>query len=62
MIAIGGGYGTLSEIAYALVLGKPVVALNSWHVVRPEQTEPDAGMHRAATVEEAVEWIEVQLG
>ncbi|RMG69190.1 MAG: TIGR00725 family protein [Calditrichaeota bacterium] len=29
-IAINGRYGTLSEIAYALQLGKPVVALHPW--------------------------------
>lgn len=29
-IAINGKYGTLSEIAYALQLGKPVITLNSW--------------------------------
>jgi uncharacterized protein (TIGR00725 family) len=61
MIAIGGGYGTLSEIAFALVLGKPVVAVNSWHVVRPDHTEPDAGVHCAASAEEAIEWIEARL-
>jgi len=62
MIAVGGGYGTLSEIAFALVLGKPVVAVNTWRVVRPEQTEPDPGVHRAASAAEAVEWIEARLG
>ena len=30
LIAIGGGLGTLSEIAMALRLGKRVVALRSW--------------------------------
>lgn len=30
VIAIGGGFGTLSEIALALKMGKPVVHLNSW--------------------------------
>ena len=34
-IAIGGKYGTLSEIAYCLQLNKPVCGLNSW----PEITE-----------------------
>jgi uncharacterized protein (TIGR00725 family) len=29
-IAIAGKYGTLSEIAYALQLEKPVITLNSW--------------------------------
>jgi uncharacterized protein (TIGR00725 family) len=30
MIAVGGGFGTLSEIALALKIGRPVVAVNSW--------------------------------
>lgn len=29
LIAVGGGYGTLSEIAMALKIGKPVIALRS---------------------------------
>ena len=32
LIAIGGGYGTLSEIAFALQLGKPVVGIRSWDI------------------------------
>ena len=31
-IAIGGSFGTLSEIAIALNLGKPVIALKSWEI------------------------------
>ena len=30
VIAVGGEYGTLSEIAFALKLGKPVIGLKSW--------------------------------
>lgn len=30
VVAVGGRYGTLSEIALALQLGKPVVGLNTW--------------------------------
>jgi uncharacterized protein (TIGR00725 family) len=32
LIAVGGGYGTLSEIALALKAGKPVVGLKTWAV------------------------------
>jgi uncharacterized protein (TIGR00725 family) len=32
LIAIGGKYGTLSEIAFALQLGKPVVGIRSWDI------------------------------
>jgi uncharacterized protein (TIGR00725 family) len=61
IIAIGGGFGTLSEMAFGLVLGKPVVALNSWSVTRPGETEADPMVQRASTAEEAVEWIEHRL-
>ncbi len=32
VIAVGGAYGTLSEIALALKIGRPVVALGSWRI------------------------------
>lgn len=31
LIAIGGEFGTLSEIAFALKMGKPVISLDSWN-------------------------------
>lgn len=31
-IAIGGEYGTLSEIAFALKAGKPVIGINTWDI------------------------------
>ncbi len=31
-IAISGSFGTLSEIAFAMTLGKPVVSLGSWKI------------------------------
>ena len=36
LVAVGGGYGTLSEIAYALKLGVPVVGLYTWELSRPD--------------------------
>jgi uncharacterized protein (TIGR00725 family) len=32
LVAIGGGYGTLSEVALALRAGKPVVGVGTWDV------------------------------
>lgn len=32
LIAIGGEYGTLSEIAFALQLGKPVIGVRTWEI------------------------------
>ncbi|MCX8126100.1 MAG: TIGR00725 family protein [Dehalococcoidia bacterium] len=34
VIAVGGEYGTLSEIAFALKLGVPVVGLGTWRLYR----------------------------
>ncbi len=39
VIAIGGGYGTLSEIGHALRNGIPVVGLNTWSLSRNGQTD-----------------------
>lgn len=32
LLAIGGQYGTLSEIAYALQMGKPVAGIGTWEI------------------------------
>jgi uncharacterized protein (TIGR00725 family) len=32
LIAVGGEYGTLSEIAFALQLGKPVAGIKTWDI------------------------------
>ena len=42
VIAIGGGHGTLSEIALALKLGRPVVGLDTWAVHEVEQVSTPA--------------------
>ena len=34
VIAVGGSYGTLSEIGHALQSGIPVIGLNSWSICR----------------------------
>lgn len=39
VIAIGGSYGTLSEIAFARQLGVPVVGLNTWALSRNGQRD-----------------------
>lgn len=39
VIAIGGDYGTLSEIAFALKSGTPVVGLNTWTLSRNGQED-----------------------
>jgi uncharacterized protein (TIGR00725 family) len=39
VIAIGGSYGTLSEIAHALQAGIPVIGLNTWAFSRNNKPE-----------------------
>ncbi len=53
VIAIGGEWGTLSEIAFARRLERPVVALRSWPLRNREGT--DVGIVEAETPAEAVE-------
>ena len=52
VIAIGGGYGTLSEIAYALKNSIPVIGLNTWSLSRNEQG--DDSIIRVQSATEAV--------
>ena len=53
LIAIGGGYGTLSEIAFAHKLGIPVVGIDTWNLTK--EGEPDTRLVQASDAEEAVQ-------
>ena len=53
-IAIDGSYGTLSEIAIALNLGRPVVGLGTWRISADDGVE-DERILRAAGPAQAVE-------
>lgn len=52
-IAIGGEFGTLSEIAFALKAGKPVIGIDTWDI---------KGVLKASTPEVAVEKLFHILG
>jgi uncharacterized protein (TIGR00725 family) len=52
LVAVGGGHGTLSEVALALKLGRPVVGLGTWAV---------HGVDEVTTPAEAVERVARQL-
>lgn len=54
VVAVDGSYGTLSELAFALQLGKPIVGLQTWEV--------DARIYRAQTPTEAVQWAVQAIG
>jgi len=49
LVAVGGSYGTLSEIAFALKMGKGVIGLKTWQI---------EGVKQVATVEEILVLIE----
>lgn len=53
VIAIGGGYGTLSEIGHALRNDIPVIGLNTWSLSRNAQ--PDNSIVPAQNPAEAVQ-------
>jgi uncharacterized protein (TIGR00725 family) len=55
LIAIGGGWGTLSEIALGLRLGRPVVLLGSWGDLLPARyaRDGDADPERIIIAENA---------
>lgn len=52
LVAVAGAFGTLSEMALALVAGKPVVALGGWELARAG--EPVDAIVRATSPEDAV--------
>jgi uncharacterized protein (TIGR00725 family) len=54
VIAVGGEWGTLSEIGHARTFGKPVVALHSWGLTGRERMEGAPGVVPVETAEEAV--------
>lgn len=54
VIAVGGGYGTLSEIAFALKSGLPVVGMGTWDAVGKEDALP---IIRVGSAEEAVQTV-----
>lgn len=57
VIAIGGGFGTLSEIGLALKMGKRVIHIGSW-ILEPERLDrfavADSDYREASSAEEAV--------
>jgi uncharacterized protein (TIGR00725 family) len=52
VIAISGEFGTLSEVAFALKLGKPVLGLGTWELSK--RGKPVEAITRVGTPEEAV--------
>ena len=56
VVAIGGGYGTLSEIGLALKMGRPVVGLGTWELRQTGQP-----VDAVVPVETAVQAVDLAL-
>jgi uncharacterized protein (TIGR00725 family) len=54
VIAVGGKYGTLSEIAFALQAGKPVCAIGRWGSIE--------GVVPVSSPEDAIAFVQKKLG
>jgi uncharacterized protein (TIGR00725 family) len=54
VVAVGGEWGTLSEIGHARTFGKTVVALHSWGLTGRERMEGAPGVIPVDSAEEAV--------
>ncbi len=57
VIAVGGEYGTLSEIGMALKMGKPVVTIDSWSIERRGKVD-----ERIVVAKDAEEAIKLACG
>ncbi len=56
VVAVGGSFGTLSEIAFALKHNVPVIGLKSWML--PEHRLPTEGVRPVDTPAEAVDLVD----
>ncbi len=59
VVAVGGGLGTLSEIALALRNGRPTIGIQTWRFDRDRRREPQ--LPTAANSNEALEWLFAQM-
>jgi len=59
VVALGGGLGTLSEIALALRNRRPTIGIKTWRFDRDRRAEPELPV--AANVTEALDWLFSQL-
>jgi len=56
LVAIGGRYGTLSEIAFALIGNKPVAGIGTWQLLSPAGEAPPVIPFDSAS--EAIDYCE----
>ena len=59
VVAVGGGLGTLSEIALALRNRRPTIGIKTWRFDRDHRIEPELPV--AASPGEALDWLFAQM-
>ena len=60
IVAVGGGLGTLSEIALALRNGRPTIGIKTWRVDRQGRTEVELPVAENPT--QALDWLFARMG
>jgi len=60
VVALGGGLGTLSEIALAVRNRRPAIGIQTWRFDRDGRTEPE--LPTAANPHDALEWLFAHMG
>ena len=60
VVALGGGLGTLSEIALALRNRRPTIGIKTWRFDRQNRSEPELPIAENAI--EAPDWLFAQMG
>ena len=59
VVALGGGLGTLSEIALALRNRRPTIGIKTWRFDRQDRTEPELPVAENPTA--ALDWLFAQM-
>lgn len=59
VVALGGGLGTLSEIALALRNRRPAIGIRTWRFDRDGRVEPELPV--AANPKDALDWLFTQM-
>jgi len=62
VLAIGGGLGTLTEVALALRLGRPVAGIGTWRLRSPAgEDETALGLEPCADATAALAWLATRI-
>jgi uncharacterized protein (TIGR00725 family) len=60
LVALGGGLGTLSEIALAMSNRRPVIGVQTWRFERERRVEPELPV--ADSPRAALDWLFARMG